>query len=90
MFFSREFLGFVSTDDYPNTLREVPAPPVQRKFRVETMKIEQIKSDGTFYKEGDARDRMWKYTEWIEEFVVPKLRSVGLLKSKEAESGDGQ
>jgi hypothetical protein len=54
------------------------------------MKIEQIKSEGTFYKEGDARDRMWKCTEWIEEFAIPKLRSVGLLKLKEAESGDGQ
>jgi hypothetical protein len=54
------------------------------------MKIEQIKSDGTFYKEGDARDWMWKCTEWIEEFVIPKLRSVGLLKLKEAESGGGQ
>jgi hypothetical protein len=81
-------------DDYPRkfekTLREVPAPPVQRKFRVETMKVEQIKSDGTFYKEGEARDRMWKCTEWIEEFAIPKLRSVGLLKSKEVDSGDGQ
>jgi hypothetical protein len=32
MFFSRELLGFVSTDDYPKkaekTLRGVPAPPV--------------------------------------------------------------
>jgi hypothetical protein len=81
MFFSRELLGFVSMDDYPKkfekTLREVPAPPVQRKFRVGTMKVEQIKSDGTFYKEGEARDRMWKCTEWIEEFAIPKLRSVG-------------
>ncbi|PMD60407.1 uncharacterized protein K444DRAFT_392267 [Hyaloscypha bicolor E] len=37
MFFSRELLGSVSTDDYPKkaekTLREVPVPPVQRKFR---------------------------------------------------------
>jgi hypothetical protein len=52
------------------------------KFNIASRKIEQVKSDGTFYEEGEEKDRMWKGTEWVEEFAIPRLREVSILQDK--------
>jgi hypothetical protein len=62
-------------EDYPGrseeVLRGVKAPPKQRTFNTASMKIEQVKPDGTFYRDGEQRDGMWKCTEWVEEGAIP-------------------
>ncbi|KAK0103105.1 hypothetical protein ONS95_000719 [Cadophora gregata] len=83
-FYSKELIGHVKQDNYPamfeDVLSKLDPPPKQRKFRVETMRIEQCKPDGSWYEEGEEKDRMWKCSEWIEEKAVPALIDAGLLK----------
>ncbi|KAE9364827.1 hypothetical protein N431DRAFT_489301 [Stipitochalara longipes BDJ] len=84
MFFSRELIGYVAKDDYPDkfedVLRDVEARPKQRAFNVRTMRTEQIKSNGSFNEQGEERERMWNCTEWVEERAIPRLWDVGMLK----------
>ena len=82
-FHSKELLGHVNKIDYPkafeDVLKRLGPPPKQRSFRVETMRVEQCKADGSWYGEGEEKDHMWKCTEWIEEKAVPTLMDAGLL-----------
>lgn len=77
------FLGYISTDDYParldQVLRTLPPPPRQRAFNVGTMRLEQIKPDGTFFAADESRPPFRKCTEWIEEQALPALDRYQLL-----------
>ncbi|KAG4441584.1 hypothetical protein IFR05_002969 [Cadophora sp. M221] len=84
-FFSKDFLGAISINDYPHeidrVLRAQPPPPKQKHFHIDTMRMEQQKPDGTFYQPGEDRPPMIKCTEWIENQAIPALYESGVLRS---------
>jgi len=83
-FYGKEFLGTVRKEDYPEKMEEVlralEMPPRQKAFNVRRMRTEQVRGDGTFYGEGEVRERMWKCTEWTVERAIPALFAAGILK----------
>ncbi len=93
-FHSKTHLGRVHVDDFPERFDEVlrvcPPPPVQRKFDTRTMRYEQVKAHGEWYKEGEERPRYRKCTEWTMEQAIPALKASGLLREdlEEAPLGD--
>lgn len=83
-FYAKEYLGVVKTSDYPHrvdqVLRAQPPLPKQKHFNVKTMKMEQIKPDGTFYAPGEPRRPMIKCTEWTVNQAIPALYASRILQ----------
>ena len=83
-FFAKEFIGTIKATDYPHEMNRVleaqPPPPKQKHFNIATMKTEQMKPDGTFYKPGEARPPMIKCTEWTVNLAIPALYASGIVQ----------
>ncbi|CBX91615.1 hypothetical protein IAQ61_010918 [Plenodomus lingam] len=66
-FYAKTYLGRIRIEDYPARLNQVlqtaPPPGRQRAFNPKTMRIEQIKTDGTFYEAHEQRPPFIKCTE---------------------------
>ena len=85
-FHNKELLGVVETTTYPDafnqTCQQQPPPPKQKKFNPATHKTEQMKPDGSFYKQGETKPPMVKCTEWTERQAIPALLRDGIIKQR--------
>lgn len=84
IFVRKDFIGTVESATYPEQMHAVlealPPPPRQKKFNIKTMRTEQMKADGSFYKPGEARPPMVKCTEWTVEQAIPALYASGVVR----------
>lgn len=83
-FFAKELLGTMEAADHPQRMNRVlaalPPPPKQKHFNISTIRTEQVKPDGYFYKSAEARPPMVKYTEWTVDQAIPALYAAGIVR----------
>ncbi|KAJ4864781.1 hypothetical protein T069G_01311 [Trichoderma breve] len=83
---SKELLGYTKAvnfkQEWDSILKNLPPPPKQKAFNIETMKTEPVKEWDplTFYNPGEHRKPLVKCTEWTEKQAIPALLKAGLIK----------
>ena len=81
---SKELLGYVRTTDYAAleaTCRAQPVPtaPQQRWSGGANGGYRRCRENGDFFDDADTVPKLFRCTEWVQEYAVPAIKKSGLV-----------